>query len=96
VLIARALAGGPDLLLMDEPMAGVDFSHQEDFAATVARIADAGRTVVLVAHELGKLSPAHTVVLCGGEVIHAGPPRPDEIPQWHGHHGVVATVTRWP
>ncbi len=76
VLIARALAGRPDLLIMDEPMAGVDFAHQEDFAHTVGLIAAEGRTVVLVAHELGALEPLvdRTLVMRGGELLYDGPP----------------------
>jgi zinc transport system ATP-binding protein len=97
VLIARALARRPDLLVMDEPMAGVDFSHQEDFAATVAAVAAAGRTVVLVAHELGALQADRALVLCAGEVMHDGPPLPDHVPSWHGHHHApVAPPGAWP
>jgi zinc transport system ATP-binding protein len=97
VLIARALAGRPDLLVMDEPMAGVDFSHQEDFAATVAAVAAAGRTVVLVAHELGALAADRALVMCAGEVMHDGPPLPDHVPAWHGHHHVTAAPRgAWP
>jgi zinc transport system ATP-binding protein len=97
VLIARALARRPDLLVMDEPMAGVDFSHQEDFAATVAAVAAAGRTVVLVAHELGALRADRALVMCAGEVMHDGPPLPDHVPSWHGHHHVSpAPRGAWP
>jgi zinc transport system ATP-binding protein len=97
VLIARALAGRPDLLVMDEPMAGVDFSHQEDFAATVAAVAAAGRTVILVAHELGALQADRALVMCAGEVMHDGPPLPDHVPSWHGHHHATPTPRgAWP
>ena len=59
VLIARALAGEPDLLVMDEPTAGVDLASQEALADTVRRLAERGTTVLLVAHELG---PMHGLV----------------------------------
>ena len=59
VLIARALAGEPELLIMDEPMAGVDLASQEILAADAARAGRArGTTVLLVLHELGPLEPA--------------------------------------
>jgi ABC-type Mn/Zn transport systems, ATPase component len=60
VLIARALAGGPDALVMDEPTAGVDARSQETLAGTLGELVGQGRTVVLVAHELGPLEPLIT------------------------------------
>src|SRR5690349_10204560 len=54
-LIARALAGHPDLLILDEPTAGVDAASQDAFAAALGRFAAAGGTILLVAAELGPL-----------------------------------------
>lgn len=54
-LIARALAGRPDVLIMDEPTAGVDLTSQEVLAAVLARLADAGTTLLIVTHELEAL-----------------------------------------
>ncbi|MFJ5612107.1 metal ABC transporter ATP-binding protein [Streptomyces sp. NPDC093221] len=78
VLIARALAGEPDLLIMDEPMAGVDLDSQRILAATLRAQVAAGTTVLLVLHELGPLEPLidHAVVLRDGCVTYEGaPPR---------------------
>lgn len=78
-LIARALATEPDLLVLDEPTAGVDAASQLAFAATVRGFVAAGGTVVLVAHELGPLEPlvSRAVVVHHGRVVHDGPvPRP--------------------
>lgn len=55
VLIARALAGGPDVLLLDEPTAGVDASHQAALATVLRRLAGTGVTMVLVTHELAAM-----------------------------------------
>ncbi|MDT0165332.1 ATP-binding cassette domain-containing protein [Actinotalea sp. AC32] len=79
VLIARALVRRPDLLLLDEPVAGVDLPSQEAFARALAGLVDAGTTVVVVLHELGALQPLvrRCVVLRHGRVVHDGaPPRP--------------------
>src|SRR4051812_5013798 len=53
VLIARALAGRPELLVMDEPTAGVDLDSQEKLAEVMHRLVDDGTTILLVAHEMG-------------------------------------------
>ncbi|MFJ4711814.1 metal ABC transporter ATP-binding protein [Streptomyces sp. NPDC088785] len=76
VLIARALAAQPELLIMDEPMAGVDLASQEVLAETLRAQVAAGTTVLLVLHELGPLEPLidRAVVLRDGCVRHDGPP----------------------
>ncbi|MFE2823686.1 metal ABC transporter ATP-binding protein [Streptomyces sp. NPDC059271] len=76
VLIARALASEPELLIMDEPMAGVDLASQEVLAATLRDQVAQGASVLLVLHELGPLEPLidRAVVLRDGCVLHDGPP----------------------
>ncbi|MGW5100436.1 metal ABC transporter ATP-binding protein [Streptomyces sp. NPDC004100] len=76
VLIARALAADPELLIMDEPMAGVDLASQEVLAATLREQVASGASVLLVLHELGPLEPLidRAVVLRDGCVLHDGPP----------------------
>ncbi|HZB30114.1 MAG TPA: ABC transporter ATP-binding protein [Streptosporangiaceae bacterium] len=79
VLIARALAGEPDAFVMDEPTSGVDAASQAALAGTLRALIGQGRTVVLVAHELGTLEPLITrcIVLDDGRVAHDGaPPKP--------------------
>ncbi|MCI3222375.1 metal ABC transporter ATP-binding protein [Streptomyces sp. NP-1717] len=88
VLIARALAAEPELLIMDEPMAGVDLASQEILAATLREQVAAGATVLLVLHELGPLEPLidRAVVLRDGLVTHDGPP-PATVPGQHAPTG---------
>ncbi|TVZ86603.1 metal ABC transporter ATP-binding protein [Streptomyces sp. BK340] len=85
VLIARALVAEPRLLIMDEPMAGVDLASQEVLAHTLREQVAAGTTVLLVLHELGPLEPLidRAVVLRDGCVLHDGPP-----PQAVGQHAL--------
>ncbi|MFF5012000.1 metal ABC transporter ATP-binding protein [Streptomyces sp. NPDC001165] len=85
VLIARALVAEPQLLIMDEPMAGVDLASQEVLAHTLREQVAAGTTVLLVLHELGPLEPLidRAVVLRDGCVLHDGPP-----PQAVGQHAL--------
>lgn len=90
-LIARALTTEPDLLVLDEPTAGVDAASQRAFAATVQGFVAGGGTVVLVAHELGPLEGlvGRAVVLRHGRVVHDGPvPRPTGYHAAPGHDHV--------
>lgn len=84
VLIARALVRTPDLLVLDEPTAGVDLDSQRVFTQAVERHTAAGGAVLVVLHELGEFAPLITraVVLRHGEVVHDGHP-----PQALGEHG---------
>ena len=88
VLIARALAGEPEVLILDEPTAGVDAANQRALADTLELLVGRGATVILVAHELGPIAPlvTRTVVMRDGRVVHDGPPHRDGDDPGHGHH----------
>ena len=82
VLIARALTCEPELLVLDEPTAGVDLVSQQALADTLAALVERGTTVVLVAHELGPMHPLITraLTMADGRVLHDGaPPAPDHL-----------------
>jgi len=87
VLIARALAGKPDVLVLDEPVSGIDLEHQESFATTLGELNRGGRSVLLVAHALGVIEPllSRAVVLTQGEVTYDGKPL-RELHDSHVHH----------
>jgi zinc transport system ATP-binding protein len=75
VLIARALAGEPELLVLDEPTAGVDLEHQQVLADVISARVNAGLAVVVVLHEVGPLTPLidRAVVLREGRAVAQGP-----------------------
>ncbi|MBO0842825.1 MAG: ABC transporter ATP-binding protein [Nocardioides sp.] len=74
VMIARALAGEPELFFLDEPMAGVDLPNQQALADALRRLKERGATIVLVAHELGTIEPLidRSVVLRDGRKVYDG------------------------
>ena len=76
VSIARALAGRPSVLLLDEPAAGLDSSESEWLADRLRAVRDAGVTILLVDHDvnlvLGLCDEIH--VLDFGALIASGPP----------------------
>ena len=75
--VARALATGPQLLMLDEVMAGLTPAEVQDTIAMVRRIRDdMGVTVMIIEHVMGALMALsdHVVVLDHGELIASGPP----------------------
>jgi iron complex transport system ATP-binding protein len=73
VLLARALAVQADVLLMDEPLANLDPPHQADWLALARGLADGGKTVVSVLHEISlALHSDEVVVMDAGRVVHHG------------------------
>ncbi|KGN39040.1 metal ABC transporter ATP-binding protein [Knoellia subterranea] len=76
VLIARALAAQPDVLLMDEPTAGVDIANQRILAEVLSGLADRGTSMLIVTHELAALSGVVTRIVCmnAGHVDFDGTP----------------------
>jgi branched-chain amino acid transport system ATP-binding protein len=74
--IARALAAGPKLLLLDEPAAGLNPEETGHLAATIGRIVDRGVTVLLIEHDMSLVMriAQHIFVLDFGRKIAEGAP----------------------
>lgn len=82
--IAKALAGQPELLVLDEPTAGVDVDAQEAFGALLGELHEAlGVTILYVSHEFGAVERfVERVILVRGGIVFDG--RPAELPApWH-------------
>jgi zinc transport system ATP-binding protein len=75
-LIAKALAASPDLLVLDEPTAGVDVDAQEALAALLGELhKDLGVTILFVSHEFGALERVvERLVLIRGGIEFDGDP----------------------
>ncbi|HEY1377865.1 MAG TPA: metal ABC transporter ATP-binding protein [Gemmataceae bacterium] len=97
VLLALALDPKPELLLLDEPAAGIDFKDQVRFYDLLGRLnAETGVTIILVSHELNMVSKHAHHVLClkDGRIQCEGPPvaiTPAVLAATFGHeHGLYA------
>ena len=78
VLLALALEPQPELLLLDEPAAGIDFKDELDFYRMIAHLVrDTGVTVLLVSHDLATVQEFAQQVLCldGGRIQAVGAPQ---------------------
>jgi len=78
VLLALALEPMPELLLLDEPAAGIDFRHQGEFYRLIRQVNQQTQvTVVLVSHDLSVVTSHADHVLClsGGRIECEGAPR---------------------
>jgi zinc transport system ATP-binding protein len=82
--IAKALAGEPSLLVLDEPTAGVDVDAQDALAGLLAELNRELRvTILYVSHEFGAVEPVvERLVLVRGGIVFDG--RPGDLPgRWH-------------
>jgi iron complex transport system ATP-binding protein len=77
VQIARALMSDPEVMLLDEPAAGLDLGGREDLVARLGLLAqdDEAPALVLVTHHVEEIPPGFTDVLLlrGGRIVAAGP-----------------------
>ena len=77
VLLARTIVAGAPILLLDEPLAGVDPASADVIKDSLRRLADGGRLVVVASHDVDHARRADRVVCVNGRVIASG--TPDEV-----------------
>lgn len=71
VMIARALACRPEILLLDEPMSGLDVSAQQRFAAMLDRVrSETGVTLVVVSHDIRAIAASCDSIACLNRTLH--------------------------
>jgi ABC-type multidrug transport system ATPase subunit len=73
--IARALLGTPELLVLDEPLSGLDTAGVRDVLTLVRQLADAGLTLLLSSHRLTELERVvdHVGIIMGGRMVREAP-----------------------
>ena len=77
VFLARALAGSPEVILLDEPLAALDLAHVHDFVALLRGLATSrGTCVIFVSHDLNWAAAYadRMLVLHGGRLVLDAPP----------------------
>lgn len=84
VFVAQGLVQEADLLLLDEPVAGLDPPTQEVIARVVRDERAAGRTVVTTTHDVGAAATNDLVLLLSTEVVAYGPPQEVLVPELLG------------
>ncbi|MCX6396108.1 MAG: ABC transporter ATP-binding protein [Propionibacteriales bacterium] len=77
VQIARALMADPELLILDEPAAGLDLGGREDLVSTMSLLAtdSTAPAIILVSHHVEEVPPGftHALMLRAGRVVASGP-----------------------
>jgi len=98
VMIARALAQGASILIMDEPTASLDFGNQARVLSHIHRLVEAGEhSVVLSTHDPDQAFAlnAHVVLMQSGQIVTAGDPNNVLTPENLGEvYGVRVQVER--
>jgi ABC-type Mn2+/Zn2+ transport system ATPase subunit len=94
VFLARALAGEPDIFLLDEPVTGIDATTQEDLMDILEGEAARGRTVVATTHDLaGAAQRFQQVLAINRSIIAHGPSSlvldPEVLARTYGGHLLV-------
>lgn len=94
VVIAKALASGARVLILDEPTTGVDKSSQAEFYGLLKKLHAEGRTIIMVSHDVDSVVKLVSRIIClNRTVIYDGPPeqfdsehhlRSDHM--YHVHH----------
>jgi len=88
VFVAQGLAQRADLLLLDEPVTGLDLLSRETILGVVEEEKLRGATVVQTTHDLAEASEADHVLLLSGRVVASGPPAwvltPEHVSEAYG------------
>lgn len=95
VYVAQGLAQQADLLLLDEPVTGLDLVSEESIRHIIDEEAGEGRTVILTTHDVAGAAACDLVVLLATHVVAVGPP--DEVlSDHHLGHAYGGQVFRTP
>jgi ABC-type Mn2+/Zn2+ transport system ATPase subunit len=94
VLLARTIVKDPDLLLLDEPAAGLDASAEEDLLGLLLQLASDGKTLIVATHDITSVFEHYPLTIClNGRLVVEGPPSEvlteDVLVETFGRHLMV-------
>lgn len=90
VVIAKALASGANVLVLDEPTTGVDVASQAEFYDLLRRLHEEGRTIIMVSHDINSVVKRATrVIFIDQTIIYDGLPEEFDMGQ---HIGIQRTA----
>ena len=94
VLLARTIVKDPDLLLLDEPAAGLDASAEEDLLGLLLHLASSGKTLIVATHDIRSVFEHYPLPIClNGRLVVQGPPAEvlpeDVLVETFGRHLMV-------
>ena len=94
VFVARALAQGADIMLLDEVFSGVDIGSQEALVSVLLELRDQGKTILLSSHDINHLAHYCDECLClNCHVCACGTPQevltPEMLAELYGPYGAV-------
>ncbi len=74
--IARTLSGNPDIILLDEPVAGLNIAESEEISKIIFQLKELGKTVILIEHDMNVVMEISNKIVClqYGEKIAEGTP----------------------
>lgn len=82
VFVAQGLVQKADILLLDEPITGLDLVSKEIIEEVILEERDRGTTIIMTTHDLHEARAADHVLLLGGVVVASGPPSEVLTPRW--------------
>ena len=100
VFIARALAQGANIIMLDEAFSGVDVGAQQEIVDVLRSLRDDGSIILLATHDLSNLAERFDIVLCLHRHVCAwGPPTeaftPEVLHELYGSHGMEFARGHW-
>ena len=95
VRFAMAIAGNPDLLVLDEPTAAMDVESRHDFWARMGAYAELGNTILFATHYLeeAEMFASRLVIMARGQVVADG--TVNDIQQRYGEPQITFYAERW-
>ncbi|OUM99534.1 MAG: molybdenum ABC transporter ATP-binding protein [Paenibacillaceae bacterium ZCTH02-B3] len=95
-LLARTMMANPDLLILDEPCAGLDPYEREKFLEALGEMARGDLTILYVTHHVEEIVPlfTHVALMADGWMLAAGPKREVLTPEALGEtYGLTVSIT---